>query len=143
MNAQMQELQRSLQQSVDDVMGRFDKEHMRPAQKKTYLCCAGCFDSPSATDSQLSSCLQSCQEPVQYNQQIMQTEMDAFQTRLKRCAETCQDDAQQMVTPEMQHDVGKMDVVQNSLFNCTKKCVDKSLAQLPNIEKKVVSQLRK
>ena len=76
----MQELQRHLQQAVDSMMGRVDRSHMRPMQKSAYLCCARCFDSSSATvsDSQIQNCIQNCQQPVQYNQQIMQREMNAL-----------------------------------------------------------------
>jgi hypothetical protein len=54
----------------------------------------------------------------------------------------CQDDAQQMVTPDMQHDIGKMDVVQNALVKCSTGCVDKSIASLPGLEKKLLSEMK-
>ena len=90
----MQELQRHLQQAVDSMMGRVDRSHMRPMQKSAYLCCARCFDSSSATvsDSQIQNCIQNCQQPVQYNQQVMQREMNAFQVRGGRegvCVSVC------------------------------------------------------
>jgi hypothetical protein len=75
----MQDLQRHLQQAVDSMLGRIDKEQMRPMQKNAYLCCSRCFDSSSATDSQIQNCVQNCQQTVQYNQQVMQREMQTFQ----------------------------------------------------------------
>ena len=75
----MQDLQRHLQQAVDSMMGRIDKSQMRPMQKDAYLCCSRCFDTSSASDAQIQNCIQNCQQPVQYNQQVMQREMNAFQ----------------------------------------------------------------
>lgn len=54
----------------------------------------------------------------------------------------CQDDAQQMVTPDMQHDLGKMDVVQNALLKCSTGCVDKAISSLPGIESKVLAEIK-
>ena len=65
-----------------------------------------------------------------------------FKARLQRCAQVCHDDAQQMVTPEMQHDPGKMDVVQNALMKCSSDCFNKSMASLPAIENKVMSEMK-
>lgn len=75
----MQDLQRHLQQAVDQMMGRIDKNQMRPMQKSAYLCCSRCFDTSSATDTQIQNCIQNCQQPVQHNQQILQREMQTFQ----------------------------------------------------------------
>lgn len=68
--------------------------------------------------------------------------LKSIQTRLQRCAEVCQDDAQQMVTPEMQHDLGKMDVVQNALVKCSSGCVNKAITSLPGIESKVLAEMK-
>lgn len=54
----------------------------------------------------------------------------------------CQDDAQQMVTPDMQHDLGKMDVVQNALVTCSSNCVNKAITSLPGIESKVLAEMK-
>lgn len=53
----------------------------------------------------------------------------------------CQDDAQQMVTPDIQHDYGKMDVVQNAFMKCSSSCIDKSISSLPDLEKRLLSEM--
>jgi hypothetical protein len=47
-----------------------------------------------------------------------------------------------MVTPDMQHDLGKMDVVQNALLKCSTDCVNKSVSSLPALESKIMSEMK-
>lgn len=93
-------------------------------QKKTYLAMAACFDNKSASTQQIESCLNSSSHGVKVSQQIIQQEMNQFQSRLQRCAADCEDSVRDK-NPNM-NDQASVDRMQGQMITCMSSCVGES-----------------
>jgi 4-diphosphocytidyl-2C-methyl-D-erythritol kinase len=134
-------LQRKLQDAVDVMLDSIDKEKMRPLQKSTYLKMAACFESKSATAPQIENCIHNSSNKVQISQQIIQQEMNSFQSRLQRCMADCEDvvrDKFPNITSEQQQSQA-----QGQLLQGMSGCVDKHIALLKSVKYKIESDIDK
>lgn len=119
-----EQLNRKLQSAVDTMLQSVDANKMRPMQKKTYLAMAACFDNKSASSQQIESCLNSSSHSVKVSQQIIQQEMNQFQSRLQRCAADCEDSVRDR-NPNM-NDQASVDKMQGQMVTCMSSCVGES-----------------
>ena len=134
-------LQRKLQDAVDVMLDSIDKERMRPMQKSTYLKMAACFDSRSATAPQIENCIHNSSAKVQVCQQIIQQEMNSFQSRLQRCMADCEDSVRDKfpnITSEQQQSQA-----QGQLLSGMSQCVDKHISLLKSVKHKIESDMDK
>ena len=79
--------------------------------------------------------------PYQQAGQVTQQEIGNFQNRLQNGMMQCQNDAQAMVTPDMQGDEKKMRQVENNLFKCIEGAVGKSKAELGPMRQRIESRM--
>ena len=119
-----EQLNRKLQTAVDTMLQSIDANKMRPMQKKTYLAMAACFDNKTASSQQIESCLNSSSHGVKVSQQIIQQEMNQFQSRLQRCAADCEDSVRDK-NPNLS-DQASVDRAQGQMTSCMSICVGES-----------------
>ena len=90
MAQQVQAKQRELQSKLEAMLASVEDERLRPMRKQGFLAMAKCCDLSDPTAYQ--QCLQKAQLPEQRASQVVQTELNDFQSRLQRAIATCQDD---------------------------------------------------
>ena len=90
MAQQVQAKQRELQSKLEAMLSSVEDERLRPMRKQGFLAMAKCCDLSDPTAYQ--QCLQKAQLPEQRASQVVQTELNDFQSRLQRAIATCQDD---------------------------------------------------
>ncbi len=95
----------------------------------------------SGRQEQIDHCTQQCQIPYQKAGAVTQQEIGNFQNRLNRAMMQCNDDAQGMITPDMQHDARKMQKVEDSLLKCIDGAIKKSRDSLGPMKSRIESQL--
>lgn len=74
---------------MDDI----DKKTFRPLAKAAYTCSAKCYDDSKSPQDVVSQCVNQCQLKSEAAQQVYSQHMAAFQDRLSRAMQTCQDQA--------------------------------------------------
>ena len=121
-----EQFNRNLKQAVDVMLQSVDANKMRPMHKKTYMAMVACFDSETASAEQIDSCLQNSSQGVKISQQIIQQEMNQFQSRLQRCAADCEDSVRDR-NPDL-NDQSKMDKAQGQMNSCMSTCAGKTYA---------------
>ena len=90
MAQQVQAKQRELQSKLEAMLASVEDERLRPTRKQGFLAMAKCCDLSDPTAYQ--QCLQKAQLPEQRASQVVQGELNDFQSRLQRAIATCQDD---------------------------------------------------
>ena len=90
---------------------------------------------------QIEQCSQQCQIPYQTAGAATQQEIGNFQNRLNNAMMQCNQDAQAMITPDMQHDEKKMKRVEDSLLKCIEGVIDKSRGGLKPMKQRIESHL--
>jgi exonuclease VII large subunit len=90
---------------------------------------------------QIEQCSQQCQAPYQRAAAVTQQEIGNFQNRLSRALMQCNDDAQSMVTPEMQNETKQMKRVEDSLLKCMEGVIHNGRESLKPMKKRVESQI--
>ena len=90
MAQQVQAKQRELQSKLEAMLSSVEDERLRPMRKQGFLAMAKCCDLSDPTAYQ--QCLQKAQLPEQRASQVVQGELNDFQSRLQRAIATCQDD---------------------------------------------------
>jgi hypothetical protein len=142
MEQEYQQLQNHLQKSVETMMDSLSKNSLRPLQKTSYLCMAQCLDQNQLSDGQVNQCIQSCGRKSQQVQNVIQNEMNQFQSKIQRCSQVCQDDANSLIssqnTKKNEMEISK---IERSMFQCSKSCVDKHITMLPALESKIIGEV--
>jgi hypothetical protein len=131
------EIQRRLAAAVEKLQSNLSRTHFRPMMKQVHACSIGCYDNPNLNDEQLQICEQNCASQVQTYKHVFENEMNSFQNRLQRGIMECQDDAQDKVTDSVRADSRKLEAVQLDMMKCVSACVDKHIAMLPGLQKKI------
>ena len=89
----------------------------------------------------IEQCTQQCQIPYQTAGASTQQEIANFQNRLNRSMQTCNEDAQSMITPDMGNDTRKMKRVEDSLLKCIDGAIEKSRAGLKPMRQRIESHM--
>lgn len=111
--------------------------------RQTYLRLAECHNNNSASTEEIARCAQRYSQPLQQGQNVLNAEMQAFQERLQRCVQSCQDDAQVSQTQSSFSWLGggSQQSSERKMITCVNTCADKHLAQLQQIKIKVGKDL--
>ncbi|KAL3778412.1 hypothetical protein HJC23_004733 [Cyclotella cryptica] len=91
---------------------------------------------------QIDQCTNECYIPYQTASSVTQQEITNFQNRLQRAMMQCQDDAQGMITPDMQNDDRKMRRVEDNLLKCLDIAVQKGREGLTPMKQRIETQLK-
>ncbi|GMF23436.1 unnamed protein product [Phytophthora lilii] len=134
-----------LQEAVTRMVDRLDRPILRGMQRDGYLCAAKVFENKSWSSEQLAAAVERCQMPTQQINQFMQQEMQNFQNRIQRCAQDCQDKAQDALPAGGSPSEKQIARAQQDMDKCVGRCVDSHISLLPNISSRIeqaVAQLK-
>lgn len=134
-----------LQDAVNRMVERLDRNVLRKMQQEGYECAARVFDNKSWSSEQLAAAVERCQMPTQQINQFMQQEMNNFQSRIQRGVQDCQDRAQDSLPAGSQPSEAQIARAQKDMEVCVNKCVDTHVALLPNLSARIeqaVKQVR-
>ncbi|KAL7464183.1 hypothetical protein ACHAXS_004523 [Conticribra weissflogii] len=143
LQSKVNQLTSQIQGDVSKVIDEVERYKLRPMAREMYSCIVACYDKAgkSGRQEQIDQCTQQCQIPYQKAGAVTQQEIGNFQNRLNRAMMQCNDDAQGMITPDMQHDARKMQRVEDSLLKCIDGAIKKSRDSLGPMKSRIESQL--
>ncbi|XP_062519943.1 protein FAM136A-like [Corticium candelabrum] len=128
----MDQVESRVSQAVNDLIVKLELEHVRPLQRKAFLCSARCCESHSSRES-VQRCLEQCASPVTHSQKHINDEMQRFQERLQRCVLTCHD---KCLDKENEKGRGEFE-------RCVVTCGEEHVSLLPSMFKRMAENVRK
>lgn len=139
----MRALDVKLQGEVKVCMDFIEKKCLRKVQRKSLSCSLECLDKggEKATSEQIQKCMHQCQTPLQQSQHVVQSEVQRFQQRLQRAMVNCQDEANDMVTPDVHSNPEKMRKIEDKMGNCFAKAMNSHIYMIGDMKKRIISQL--
>mmetsp|Transcript_6281 Transcript_6281/g.9599 ORF Transcript_6281/g.9599 Transcript_6281/m.9599 type:complete len:170 (-) Transcript_6281:85-594(-) len=143
LQSKVTQLTSQIEGQLTTMVDEIEKQKLRPMGRNMHSCIVSCYDKigKSGRKEQIEQCAQNCQMPYQQAGQVTQQEIGNFQNRLQNGMMQCQNDAQAMVTPDMQGDEKKMRQVENNLFKCIEGAVGKSKAELGPMRQRIESRM--
>mmetsp|Transcript_35970 Transcript_35970/g.49935 ORF Transcript_35970/g.49935 Transcript_35970/m.49935 type:complete len:138 (-) Transcript_35970:274-687(-) len=131
---------KAVQKDMESIVQSIEVKLIRPRQKEAFLCNARCCDSAGSHD-ELDSCIKGCSMKVQQIEKMVNAELSEFQSKLQRCAQRCQESAQDGLyanggNPD-QRDVER---AQAGMEKCVGGCSDQFKGTLPKIKDRIFSQ---
>ncbi|KAL3683811.1 hypothetical protein R1sor_001833 [Riccia sorocarpa] len=87
LNAMMEEVRKT----VDETMMPVQRYIYFNLQRSFYECGLNCFNNKKASQNEVQSCLNKCQQPLQRAQMVVDNELNRFQERLERSFMVCRD----------------------------------------------------
>uniref|UniRef100_A0A914WN54 Uncharacterized protein n=2 Tax=Plectus sambesii TaxID=2011161 RepID=A0A914WN54_9BILA len=108
---------------------------------KMHRCAATCCDDQSSGMESVQRCMEQCQSKLMKAQQVLEGEMNDFQMRLMRCAQTCQDKVKTQVGPNTPE--SELPKYHAQLDSCILKCADDHVAQIPKLQSNLLATLKK
>eukprot|EP00191_Tetraselmis_sp_GSL018_P015753 CAMPEP_0177589270 /NCGR_PEP_ID=MMETSP0419_2-20121207/6706_1 /TAXON_ID=582737 /ORGANISM="Tetraselmis sp., Strain GSL018" /LENGTH=139 /DNA_ID=CAMNT_0019079597 /DNA_START=140 /DNA_END=559 /DNA_ORIENTATION=+ len=129
-----------VQKGLEDLVNDLERNTIRPAQKKNFLCSAKCCDTASNSRNDLQKCLQRCAEPVSQMEQVITWHMNQFQERLQRCVVRCQDEAQDSLPSGPSEK--QIEGAQAKMDTCVKDCAKQYAAQIPKLKQDILASLK-
>ncbi|KAL3768783.1 hypothetical protein ACHAWU_006884 [Discostella pseudostelligera] len=137
------QLTAKIEGDLTSLVDEIERSKLRPMGRSMYSCIVSCYDKAgkNCAKEQIEQCSQQCQIPYQQAGAATQQEIANFQNRLNRSIMQCNDDAQGMVTPDMQHDARKMKKVEDSMLKCIEGVIDKSRGGLKPMKQRIESYI--
>ena len=126
-----------LQDAVAKMVDLLDRNFLRALQRDGYLCAAKVFENKNWSSEQLTAAVERCQRPTQQLNHFMQQEMQNFQNHVQRCAQDCQDKAQDSLPSSGNPSEAQIARAQKDMEKCVSRCVDTHVGLLPNISARI------
>ncbi|XP_032806547.1 protein FAM136A [Petromyzon marinus] len=124
--------QTKVQDAVNGMVDKLEREHIRKMQARMFRCSAECCENSAASMSAVHHCIERCHAPLVQAQSIVTNELERFQNRLQRCAMSCSDKAKDSF------DSGtKEQVVKQQLESCVRACADEHQDLIPNATRRL------
>lgn len=144
LQAKAQELNARIEGAAKIGIDEIERTYMRPLARRSYQCAVDCYDKAGSKgpSEQLEHCTRQCQIPYQQGNQIFQQEIGQFQERLSRSMMQCNDQANEMITPDMQDNPAKMRKVEETVLKCIAQTVEKSIANLNPMKQRLAASLK-
>uniref|UniRef100_A0A6U1B6Y4 Uncharacterized protein n=1 Tax=Leptocylindrus danicus TaxID=163516 RepID=A0A6U1B6Y4_9STRA len=139
----MKALDLKLQGEMKICMDYIEKKHLRKIQRQALTCSLACLDKggEKASTEELQRGMNQCQVPVQRAQQIVQSEIQRFQQRLQRGMANCQDQANDMVTPDVHNNPDKLRKIEDKMGNCFGQVIKEHIGMIGDVKKRIINQL--
>ena len=134
------DLQKKLQEAVDAMLNKLERDRIRPIQRNSHLKIAECYANKSASAEEVEACANHCSLPIQKVQMIIQNEMNVFQNRVNRCAEQCSDEVNDKFS-SVADSPANQQAAQKMMHDCAQSCVDKHVALLKSVQAKLEKDL--
>ncbi|XP_045188531.1 protein FAM136A-like [Mercenaria mercenaria] len=135
----MEDISYRVQNEATKVFTELDKEVLRKMQGDMHRCSANCCDNKTAGIDDVQKCIENCAGPLTRAQNFMQQEVENFQNRLNRCAMDCQDKVRDKMTTNIS-ETQRLQLGQE-MESCVKKCADDHIRKLPELSKKLKSNI--
>lgn len=144
LEAQIRSLSAKIEGEAKVTMDEIERTLLRPISRNSYACILKCHDDAGTrgTSEQLQHCAQNCQRNFQMSQSIMQQEVNQFQERLNRSMMQCQDEARDLMTPDIQSNPNQMRKIEDKIVKCMSKTVDHHIGLLKPLKKRIADQLK-
>mmetsp|Transcript_7858 Transcript_7858/g.19502 ORF Transcript_7858/g.19502 Transcript_7858/m.19502 type:complete len:150 (+) Transcript_7858:206-655(+) len=139
LQSKVNQLTAKIEGDLTSTVDEIERSKLRPLGRQMHACIVSCYDKTgkNGRKEQIEQCSQQCQVPYQQGTSATQQEIANFQNRLNRAMGQCNDDAQGMVTPDMQHDARKMKKVENSLLKCIDNAISKGRDGLKPMKQRI------
>ncbi|KAL7548633.1 hypothetical protein ACHAWF_011902 [Thalassiosira exigua] len=143
LQSKVNQLTAKIEGDLTSVVDEIERTKLRPIGRQMHACIVSCYDKAgkNGRKEQIEQCSQQCQIPYQTAGAATQQEVGNFQNRLNRAMMQCNDDAQGMVTPDMQHDTRKMKKVEDSLLKCIQSAIENSRSGLKPMKQRIESHM--
>mmetsp|Transcript_33126 Transcript_33126/g.63278 ORF Transcript_33126/g.63278 Transcript_33126/m.63278 type:complete len:150 (+) Transcript_33126:158-607(+) len=143
LQSKVTQLTAKIEGDLTSMMDEIERLKLRPLGRKMHTCIISCYDKAgkNGRKEQIEQCSQQCQIPYQTAGNATQQEITNFQNRLNRAMMQCNDDAQGMVTPDMQDDPRKMKRVEDSLLKCLEGAIQNSNGGLKPMRQRIESHM--
>lgn len=129
-----------LSSDVTSMMDRLDVKFLRPMQRDVHLGVAECFNNPSWSRNQVETCANNKMQKLQHANTIISNEVQAFQQRIQRCMQACDDE----VDPysDRRNDGGLNPAKESCMKNCVSKFSSQVVPMSNKLEKSLVDLSR-
>mmetsp|Transcript_11462 Transcript_11462/g.19852 ORF Transcript_11462/g.19852 Transcript_11462/m.19852 type:complete len:150 (+) Transcript_11462:150-599(+) len=143
LQSKVNQLTAKIEGDLTTMVDEVERLKLRPLGRKMHACIVSCYDKAgkNGRKEQIEQCSQQCEIPYRTAGAATQQEIGNFQNRLNRAMQQCNDDAQGMVTPDMQNDSRKMKKVEDSLLKCIDGAIGKSREALKPMKQRIESHL--
>ena len=118
-------------------MGTTERERMRPLQAAVFGCMATCCGDTESPQKRVQDCMQRCGAPMRRAEQTVTQELKSFQSRLQRCAQTCQDKLRDKVPRNATLSAAQEQSLKAEGMACVNACVDEHISILPTINQRI------
>jgi Eukaryotic protein of unknown function (DUF842) len=123
-----------LEKAMQTMQAELEKATLRPLLRQQYVDSVKCMDDTRLEQASLRQCLERTTRLTSAAHQVVTSETNAYQQRLQRCAETCQDDAR---------DIADQVKMEKAYYTCiTNSCLEKALTGVPVMKKRIEDQIR-
>lgn len=139
LQSRVTQLTAKIEGELTSMVDEIERTKLRPVGRQMHACIVSCYDKAgkNGRKEQIEQCTQQCQIPYQTAGAATQQEIGNFQNRLNRAMMQCNDDAQGMVTPDMQDDTRKMQKVEASLLKCIQGAVENGRGGLKPMKQRI------
>eukprot|EP00039_Didymoeca_costata_P024797 m.11519 g.11519 ORF g.11519 m.11519 type:complete len:188 (-) comp4466_c0_seq1:23-586(-) len=105
---------------------------MRGTVRQMCTCGLKCCDDKSLNGQAFQACMEQCQAPMSQISNVAKRELDNLQSRYLRCAQVCQDQAND-------HFVSSQDQaqVENRVADCFTQCTDSHIQLIPGMLERI------
>jgi hypothetical protein len=138
----MDAMQKRLNDAVNVMLEKVEREKMRPLSKESYLGMAACYDRKNASPQEIQHCVQGCGRKMEAVNQIIQGEMTTLQSRLERCLAGCQDEVKDKMHGK-DNSQANMELSEKLAMQCAKPCVEKHINMLKSVKYKIETDIDK
>ncbi|CAD7953980.1 unnamed protein product [Amoebophrya sp. A120] len=144
----MQEIERTLQSNVEQVIERFSIASV-PIQKQGLECSLNCFQSFEAKNyKDIGNCVEKCQKPFQELGSVTNKEFQGLQRGVQTCQQSCMDVIQPQLDAirsglQKQPSEAEQKVMQANVEQCASKCItDHGIGKLTDVESRLMGYIK-
>lgn len=130
-----------VEDAIKNLAVEIDKLRLRKMQADMHKCAAKCCENTEDSMERVHGCVESCSLDLTRAQHLVQSELEGFQNRLQRCVLQCNDEAKDKMGAKPTDSQVRM--YTKEFEACAVKCVDKHVALVPSMLKKMNEQLSK
>lgn len=130
-----------VEEAIKNLADEIDKQRLTKIQADMHGCAANCCHNTKYSMEQVHRCIENCSLRLTKAQLFVQNELGNFQNRLQRCVMQCNDEVNDKLGTNPTD--AQMRMYTKEFEGCAVKCVDKHLALMPSMLKKMNDELAK
>lgn len=132
---------KKIEDGVAAMVDSIDRNIIRPVQRDTYVNISKCYNSTTASSSEIDACVQRSSRLIQGLTSIINANISDFQHRLQRCVDSCEDESSDYIRDnyaKKQADQISYDVQEK----CVSICCDKHVDKIPQLKQRIEKDLK-